>query len=241
MKIIDTLSDEEIVRVCNGDIVGFFQFLFDENDEYISYAQPLCTGYYLGHSGYKTVAPIYETLIENSANSEILIANIIKNKFKDKWNRVYKSLISDVYNVLDNYEGSETRNSSGDNTTTYDTNVENDINSETKEKVTRGYIAQDNVFGFNSIASVGSSDGSVTEEVITETNPDENKTHNEQKKTGNDKKEFGYNDTRTKHGRDVSGSKLITEELKLRNSQNFFDIVYTDIDSIITLAIYNRR
>lgn len=57
--------------------------------------------------------------------------------------------------------------------------------------------------------------------------------------TGTDTTDISINETITHKGRNVSGAELITEELSLRNTQIFFDIIYDDIDSIVALQIYN--
>lgn len=56
--------------------------------------------------------------------------------------------------------------------------------------------------------------------------------------TGTDTTDITISEKLVKSGRDGSGAELITEELNLRNTQLFFDIIYADIDSIATLQIY---
>lgn len=57
-------------------------------------------------------------------------------------------------------------------------------------------------------------------------------------KTGTDTKNFVIDEDVTKSGRNATGAELVEAELNLRNTQIFFDIVYRDIDSVVTLAIY---
>ena len=61
----------------------------------------------------------------------------------------------------------------------------------------------------------------------------ENETH-----TGTDTKDILIDETEIYKGRDVSGATLINEEIMLRNTQQFYDIVFNDIDSITALQIY---
>ena len=56
--------------------------------------------------------------------------------------------------------------------------------------------------------------------------------------TGTDTKDITISEKIVRSGRDGSGAELITEELNLRNTQLFFDIVFEDIDSVTTLQIY---
>lgn len=62
---------------------------------------------------------------------------------------------------------------------------------------------------------------------------DESETH-----TGTDTTDITIDEKVVRNGRDGSGAELVTEELNLRNTQLFFDIIYADIDSIATLQIY---
>ena len=78
------------------------------------------------------------------------------------------------------------------------------------------------------------------DETVTKTGTDsraigisESETH-----TGTDTTDITISEKLVKSGRDGSGAELITEELNLRNTQLFFDIIYADIDSIATLQIY---
>jgi hypothetical protein len=57
-------------------------------------------------------------------------------------------------------------------------------------------------------------------------------------KTGTETKDITIDEEIVKSGRDGSGAELVIEELNLRNTQLFFDIIYADIDSITTLQIY---
>lgn len=56
--------------------------------------------------------------------------------------------------------------------------------------------------------------------------------------TGNDTTTKSINEDFSRSGRHASGAKLIDEEIELRNTKLFYDIIYADIDSIATLQIY---
>lgn len=147
-------------------------------------------------------------------------------------------------------------NKTGNNTdnTTYNTTIKDNGKKATNETVNRKNDVQEDTYGFNSTSPVNT-DGS--NETVTETTigeADKNTTENTSVKTGTDNKTFGINEetaksgndknskvideTISRNGRENSGAKLIEEELKLRNKNIFFDIIYSDIDSIITLQIY---
>lgn len=170
--------------------------------------------------------------------NKIIRDNILRPKFLEKWKRIYKALIEEQYNPLKDYDITETKVGTNTNTITYGSNVETDGNVATKETTTRSVESADDIYGFNSTAPVGDSTSNTTENETIVGNADDNTTHTNQSKTGSDTKELSINDTNTISGRKVSGADLIEKELNLRNKQIFFDIIYKDIDSVLTLQIY---
>ena len=309
MLIRETLTLEQTISLLNGNVVGMFPYMVLSNDSFYSKLYDLCLGYYTARSGEKTISITYErfkTLIaENptiNKTAEQLIGELIRNKFIEKWERVYSVLISEQYNALNNRDYTETKTANnqdkstynttkgkiGNNSdtitfdnvnsktatnsdvTTFDTNVEDDGKTGSHETTTRNTSTDDDVYGFNSTSPVG--DSASTEELSQTIIGDANKntTHNIQKKTGTESKEFGIDESISKtgtdtreinidetethtgtdtkdytineniirRGRDGSGAELVELELNLRNSQIFFDIIYSDIDSIATLQIY---
>lgn len=82
--------------------------------------------------------------------------------------------------------------------------------------------------------------GYEVDETISKTGTDSKNTafSETENKTGKDTKNFVIDEDITKSGRDATGAELVETELKLRNTQIFFDIIYADIDSIATLQIY---
>ena len=155
---------------------------------------------------------------------------------------------------VDTHNTTKARQGTNTDTTTYDTNVEDNGKTGTSETTTRSAENYNNVYGFNSTSPVGDtiSNGTTSETVVGEA--DKNTSHNIQTKTGTEAKQFGINESENhtgtdttdisidenlnRSGRNVSGAELINEELNLRNTQLFFDIIYSDIDSIATLKIY---
>lgn len=57
-------------------------------------------------------------------------------------------------------------------------------------------------------------------------------------KTGTDGKSGEYTETKTRSGRNTDGATLITRELSLRNRYNFFEMIYRDIDTVVTRPMY---
>lgn len=154
----------------------------------------------------------------------------------------------------DTHNTTKAKQGTNSDITTYDTNVEDNGRTGTSETTTRNVQDANDVYGFNSSTRVSDtySNETTSETIVGEA--DKNTSHNVQTKTGTENKQFGINESETntgtdttditiseklvKSGRDGSGAELITEELNLRNTQLFFDIIYSDIDSIATLQIY---
>ena len=250
MKMSETItSQQKIDMLINNQIVGLFKNLLVDTDQFYDLNYPLCVGYYTVRSANKTVAPVFEELVEYAKTVEsefseyelansILGSNIIRPKFIDKWNRVYELLISKQYDALKDFEHTEEHSGNNSDTTTYDSTVENNGETGTKETTVTNRENSDDVYGFNSSSPVGES---LNTELLNETttgNAEDNTTHNKQVKTGTDTKVFTISENLTKSGRNISGADLIEAELDLRNRQLFFDIIYRDIDSIATISVY---
>ena len=286
MLIKETLSRDEKLELLSGGIVGVFTELFKPEDEFYTLAPNLCLGYYTFRSANKKISQIYNTTIElfkDISNEDIPIdeiipfiniyigQDIIRPKFIDKWNKIYKLLISDNYNAINDFEYTETREKNDTDTTTYnnsiartgensdtityDNEVVSDGNRSVKETTSFGRDTNDDIYAFNSVSPVGDS---VSEETSSETiiaDKDDNTTHNSQAKTGSDTKNiiisenesktgddtktFESNENISKNGRNRPASELIESEISMRNREVFFDIIYTDIDSVITCGVYN--
>lgn len=277
MKLLETLTKGQIIKMFNGDVVGIFPYMILSNDKFYSKLYDLCFGYYMQRSGEKTISLTYERLLQLAnekytltETAESLIGKLIRGKFIEKWNRVYDVLISEQYNALQNQDFTEKKTGNNQNidtynstkakqgtntdTTTYDTNVEDNGKRGTSETTTRSVEDSNDVYGFNSSSPVGDtlSNETTSETIVGEA--DKNTSHNIQTKKGTEAKQFGINESEkhtgsdttdisidenlNRSGRNVSGAELINEELNLRNTQLFFDIIYSDIDSIATLKIY---
>lgn len=232
MKMKETLTLQQKTEMfLNGAIVGLFDGLFNESDPFYSFANSMCVGYYTVRSANKTVAPIYEQLLEYvqengqvgddyiTLTNRLLGSTIIRPKFIDKWNRVYKTLITQQYNPLDGFDYTEHKTGnnsdvtsydtqdkkSGTNvdTTTYDTSTEDNGKTGTKEVTTTSRENSADVYGFNSSSPVGDN---VDTENATETlvgNADDNTSHNVQTKTGTDTNNRNINETLAKTGQDT--------------------------------------
>lgn len=215
----------QIFMISNGLESGNPNKLVIEFNNYL--VNILDTEYYYNHSGDKLVSPIVNKIairdnlditkvIGGGVRSAVVtlnakLAQIIINKFGRKWNRLYQALIENNYTLDENVN----MNESGNNKT----NV--------KGKVTTTSSQNNNVYPFDSSEYVPKSSqqsDSTTEGM------------------SNDNEHLGSS-TFTRHGRDglKTSQELIEEEIRLRNEQNFYNIMYDDIDSVIALDVYESE
>lgn len=244
MKILDTFDEQELVDLVNGDFFGVFVSAVGHGDVLYPYQKEMAQGYYLGRSGNKTVSLIYhrfnKIIEENelSDDTNFLLGQYIRSKFRDKWERLYSTLIESKYNPIENYEHKVTK--SGTNTTekTYGSILDDETKVSTKEITQNSGGVTDKYYGFNSSTAVPTNEDEDTSTITVTGNADENVTKFNQKKTGTDTEELTLGERHTITGRNESSASLINEELNMRQKQQLFDIVYADIDSVYALKIY---
>lgn len=245
MKLIDSLNSQQKVEILSGQVVGFFPYMVLSQDAFYEHLYELCLGYYFQRSGEKQISVTYEKfkmLTEENSNitksAEQLLGELIRGKFIDKWTRLYNSLVTEKYNVLLSNEITKTKEANNSDNVTFNTSVEDNGSTSSKETISRTTDNDDDVFGFNSSSPVGDTKSKETVEETTEGSADDNTTHNVQTKTGTENRALGVDETESISGRNVSGADMIEKELDLRTKHLFFDIIYRDIDSIATLQIY---
>lgn len=222
---------------------------------------------------------IFKVLTSEPIGSpEDVIGKLIRGKFKHKWDKIYKALIEEEYNILNNREyttektgnntdiTTKTGSSTGTNkkigdssdTTTYNTTLIDDGTTGIKITTTTDGSIDNSIFGFNSDTAVNANTRTDKDSETVTGSEDDNTTHNTRKNIGTDTKDFTINETVTLNnnnnetinntgnnletikisGRNNDAPDMIMKELNLRNKQLFFDIIYSDIDSITALQIY---
>lgn len=252
--IVDALPsqniDEYALYVISTELLSFLTkdgevLITSSNNEFIVPKEVGQTLYYkyldgmwVRYTGDTTLIPkltneqIYE-LVNN-----IITTQILRPKYLDKWNRIYKALIEEQYSALYDEEYDETKIGSIIHKTTYDTEVENDGNTGTHETRTYTSDSANDVYGFNSVTPVGDSTSEDTSEETVVGDASKNTTHNKQSKTGTDTKDNSYNETISQKGRRGSGADLLQKELDFRNKQTLMSIILKDVDEETTLKIY---
>lgn len=231
MKLIDTYT-----LGSEGVFEGF------DTADIISSPELVSLDYYYGRSGDKYVAPIYNKFLElsdgdcdmvNSALAELLL-----NKYSVKWLRIKEALLNSTYSPLTDYEHTETKSGTTNDTTKYGSSVANEGKVSSKETTSRSVENDTSTYGFNSSLSVPTSESSGTVSETVTGNADDNTSESTSTKSGTDTKDNTYSETIEQSGRKESGAELITKELDVRSRNIYLDIIYKDIDSMIALSIY---
>lgn len=127
-------------------------------------AETLDMEYYLNHSGEKYISPLtYQLYHKDDTTYLTKLASIIKLKFADKWNKLYKAFFIDEYNPIENYSMVE------------DENVNSSITNTTNGK--------NNIYGFNTTAEDGVPQDNSSVETTTSGDFDDN--HRQLTRSGN--------------------------------------------------------
>lgn len=155
------------------------------------------------------------------------------------------------------YDSEEKRSGNDSDTTTYNVLDETENTVKKREITTREGEVDNDFYGFNSNTSVPKDKQGSNSTITVEGSPEENVANGSAQKTGTTVYDKSIDNTTqhlgtdtfgiehetetTRSGRRISGSELAQKELDFRAKNIFFDIVYRDIDSIITIPIYERR
>lgn len=237
MTIIEALEKEfgtDIkTAIVKAERLGIFEH-FLSDDEW-SYLYPVMANeYYLNRSGKKQISPIYETYIENidSINYSVseLLASIIQGKFGRKWSRVYDDIEREITQVNMSYKE--------EIISEYDENKSlqygKETNSTTKTSTNTTTTDTAKIAGFNSADYVDSNENTTT--IVGE--GDNNKTESNTANSGTDNTTKNYDLKETKQGFDRPQQELVSMDIDMLNKYHFFDIIYSDIDSVLTLKVY---
>lgn len=217
MKLLETLTQTQILNLLNNQVEGIFKTIIQSTDDWFSQASKISQLYYLTHSAKKTIAPSYEGLIELSkVNPDIdphaLIGDMVRANYIDKWNKEYSTLHID-YNVLESYSRKEVVEGTKKDTdtlsknsittsedtdkTTYNITTTNNDKEASKTTTSRNRDLDNDKYGFNSSSPVGT-EGETEEETETTTGlADDNYSEGKIVKTGTETKDYGTNSTTT--------------------------------------------
>ena len=198
--------------------------------------------YHGNHSGRKKISPLVTSLVDwttdppsiDSADITIL-ATVIKSMFSTNWANLWNRFTT-VYDPLINYDITEELTKTDTNTGTV-----TDAGTVGHGQVTTTVSENDatgeaNVFGFNSATAVPSDTTTVTNDsTVTATNSGTDTTGNT---TTNDLTNESESTLRRYGDMSVRSTQdILSGEFKLWQIK-FFDIVFADIDSVLTTQVY---
>lgn len=128
MKIKETLTTAQKITILNGGVSGLFTSLFRDGDSCYAERAKMCCGYYFTNSSNKTISPSYEEIIKMvddnpsiAHTADEIMGNIIRNKYIEKWDRIYTALIGTSYNPLYGYDKETHKDGDNQDKTTYAT------------------------------------------------------------------------------------------------------------------------
>lgn len=182
--------------------------------------------YYIGYSADKYISPLHQKLFdavnEDLTNLSVKLADIIYNRFAEKWKHIYDALLTE-YNPLENYSMVEER--TPDLTFEDTENVNTDVTTERETSATNSYK------GFNATQPVAVNKTDGDETTTTSGAKANNETHKTTTHTGTE--------TLTRSGNIgvTTSQQMLESEFKVRQ-YDFYKMIYNDIDSVLCLSIY---
>lgn len=183
---------------------------------------------------------IYNAWIDDKIDDWLeVMASIIYNKFKNKWDKLYTLIYQSQYNPIHNYDMEEIE--TPDITKTETPNIQK--NSITKQNIdttsTNNTDNTDNIYGFNSSTSVPLNESNNTNSQNVTANADNNFTDTTENETGTRTHTETGNRTLTRSGNIgvTTTQKMMKEEIDLRQ-YNLFNEILNDVCQLMTRKIY---
>lgn len=230
------------------------------------HGQTLDQMYFGNHSGDKETSPLLDKFIEQNrgnANPEVLteeqittIANILYTRYGVQWDKLYK-VLSAEYNPIENYSMTEeetpdiTRTETPNITRVETPNINKSTTTSEKSdySVTTQANSKNDVYGFNSPSAVPNDVTTDTSTVTTRGDKDSNVVYEDTEETGTrTETETGTRTERETGSRTLtrSGNIGVTTSQQMLESEiklwewNFYESVFKNVDSVLTIQIYRR-
>lgn len=220
---------------------GIFKQLitnYSDNFPFITDAFSYDLEYLFGYSAEKYIAPLWNKLYQENNIVPIELIDLIAVKYKDKWNRIYKAYIQADYDLLQDYYETKLETPNLTETETPDLTITNLDKTKSKITETNNEKNEDLTYGFNSIEAVNKDDNKLNSTNVVEGNLEDNISDRTEQRTGtNTVHKTGSNQIEISGLGRNTPQEMIEKELELRK-RNFIDMLYKDLDKILTLAIY---
>lgn len=243
---LDTTLKEKLNEFYSSDVLDFLYFNI--------------------HSKYKILSKSIEEIVNNDFYS--LLISLINNSFSFKWTQLLNSLNNSNYNPIENYSMEEIRtpnlvnettaNTTNNNTITDNNTLSNESTNSTKNTLSSNYNDTIN----NDVENKTSAFDNTTYQPNTKTT---NNTTSNQQNTSNSNQESSNSQTQTINNNQnqtlsknesmtttnkgtetltrkgnigvTTTQQMIEQELELRK-HNLIDIMFNDIDSLLTIDLY---
>ena len=236
-KLIDIYSDP----LTNGGLFTILATLAVPWVEDID-GSTLDAEYFYNISGQKTISPLVRRVLGTgttlTTEQKTSLATIIFKMFLLNWSKEYATL-SLEYNPISNYDMTETETVENENSREKtNTGTQSNSGTQSVNTTTTGSSA-DNVYGFNSENAVGDKTGTTGGTVATSGTDSNTRTDNlSEGETG---------DSTTERTLSRSGNIGVTTSQQMLQSERdlwlwnfFYNVVFPDIDKVLTLATYSR-
>lgn len=205
--------------------------------------------YFGNHSGDKETSPLLDKFIEQNRGNAvpevlteqqlIAIVSILYAKYESKWSKLYKVLFAE-YNPIENY--SMTEEETPDITRTETPNITRGKTTSAKSDftVTTNANTATDVYGFNSNSAVPQGDSNGNSTVKTQGDADKNVTTENETETGTRTERETGKRTLTRSGNIgvTTSQRMLESEIKLWE-WNFYETVFKDVDTVLTVPKYN--
>lgn len=199
--------------------------------------------YYLAYSSDKFLSKfVYNVMKVNNiddiadltAQELNLIFSTIGSKYANKWNRLYQALVATEYEPDENYNMEEIM--SGNNQTATSTDTET-WNYSKRNETDNTKTIENSEMAFNSSSYVNTSKGVETNKGSQSKNYQKVQTDGQGNVTTHVTEQTPYKLTRHGNIGVTTNQQMIEQEIKLRENL-FKEIVYRDVDSMLTSKIY---
>lgn len=198
--------------------------------------------YFYNTSGQKNVSPLVRRFL-NGANTitdtqKVSLANVIYKMYIKNWDKEY-AVLELEYNPISNYDSSESESIERENANTRaNTGTQSMSGNQTVSSTTSG-SGESNVYGFNSATAVGDSTSSDSA-TNTTTSTDSNTRTDNLSESQSGEETVTRTLSRSGNIGVTTSQQMIQSEIELWKWKFFYNIVFPDLDEILTTMTYSR-
>lgn len=193
-------------------------------------------------AGDRFISPLVRSRLDPDTNTldireKDFLADLIFNLCGQRWNKLWATLNLE-YNPIENYKMTEEMDSDTTDVTYGSTETDTFVHGKTETRTDNlTEVSETGIQGFNS-SSYSNSDKYTTDNTGTQTVADSGTDTNTKAHTGKDTHERNYTLTRAGNIGVTTSQQMIESERALWNWQFFYDVVFPDINRVLTLSMY---